>query len=116
MESMTIARYQVATPSGLVDFTEMIRLIHLRYNTGHLVMAGVTPEEITMAINKAIQVCQLNGIDPAGHFHAMYVFNEKTHNTYYDWRMSRQGFALVLMNVPPVNSMIARWQWEMVNA
>jgi hypothetical protein len=116
MESLNIARYQLATPSGLDDFTEMIRLIHLRYTTGHLVMAGVTPEEVSEAISKAMQVCHFNGIDPSGHFHAMYVFNEKTHNTYCDWRMSRQGFALVLMNVPAINSVIARWQWEMVNS
>ena len=115
MRTVNITRYEITRPGILNDFEEVLHSLQFKYNTNQLVVAGLQPDEITMAMSRAMKVCRLNGIEVAEHFRSLYVFDENTGATYCDWRMSRQGFTLVILNAPHSNTAIARWQWELVN-
>lgn len=115
MNTISIARYDIETSHELEDFAEIIHSIEFRYNTAHLALAGLKAGEIGQAINQAMKVCLFNGIDTAEHFRPFYVFDEKRGGTYCDWRMTRQGFTLVVLNAPVLHMTIAHWQWELIN-
>ena len=114
MDTISLVRYGMTTSHELEDFTEILHSIDFKYNTRHLSLAGLRPEEINSAINKAMKVCLLNGIDAAEHFRSFYVFDGNRGSIYCDWRMTKQGFTLVVMNAPVLHMSIAHWQWEMV--
>lgn len=115
MDTISILRYGMATSHELDDFAEILHSIEFKYNTAHLAMAGLKPAEINTAINKAMKVCLLNGIDTGEHFRSLYVFDGKRGNTFCDWRMTWQGFTLAVMNAPVLHMSVAHWQWELVN-
>ncbi len=116
MNTINISRYEITTSGILTDFEEIFHSAAFKYNTDHLAMSGLQPDEIMTAIGMAMKVCRLNQIDPAEHFRSLYIFDETSHNTYSDWRMTRQGFALVVINTPAHNTAIARWQWQLINS
>jgi hypothetical protein len=116
MGTVNIRRYEFTTAGILEDFEEVIHTAAFKYDTRHLALSGLEPQEIMKAISRAMKVCRLNGIDPAEHFRSLYIFDEDNHNTYCDWRMTRQGFALVVINTPATNPAIASWQWQLINS
>lgn len=116
METTNLIRYEMNTYHELEDFAEMIHSIELKYTTRHLLLIGLTNEDIQAGINRGMNVCGLNGIDSGDHFRSVYIFDEKTSRIYCDWRMTRQGFTLVIMNTPASNPAIAHWQWELINS
>lgn len=116
MSAMNIIHYDFRLHDPMDEFREVLHHLEFIYNTGHLAIAGVLPADINIAVSNAMKVCKINNVDPADHFKSLYVFSIETGVTYCEWVMSRQGFALVVMNAPHTNATIARWQWEMVNA
>ncbi len=116
MNTINIIRYDFRLHDQMAEFREKLHQMEFIYNTGHLAIAGVLPADINTAVRNAMKVCTINNVEPADHFRSLYVFNEKNHATYCEWLMSRQGFALVIINAPHTNATVARWQWELVNA
>jgi hypothetical protein len=115
MNTTSIARYEIITHHELEDFLEATQLIQFKFNSRHLIMAGLHPDEIQDAINRAMKVCTMNSIDTTDHFRVLYVFNKEKGDLYGDWQMTREGFMLVVMNTPVTNTDIARWQWKLIN-
>ena len=115
MQTVNVIRYGIGLHNLADNFSDMLRSIEFIYSTRHLAAAGLTPAEIGIAITNAMKVCRINDIDPSDHFRTLYIFSEKNHDTYTEWRMTRQGFALSIMHAPNINPAIARWQWELVN-
>jgi hypothetical protein len=115
MATVELIRYGFGLHSVADDFEDLLRSLELTYSTRHLAAAGLTASEIGMAITAAIRVCRLNQIDPTNHFRSRYIFDERKHDLYTEWRMTRQGFALAIMHAPNITPAIARWQWELVN-
>ena len=112
---LEIIPYDTTLSTELDEFTEMIHSLELKYNSWHLLQAGIEPTAIHSAIEKAMHVCNLNGIDTDHHFRPFYIFNEEKATTYCDWRMTRQGFYLVLLNSPAETIQLAKWQWGLAN-
>jgi hypothetical protein len=115
MHTVNISRYEIFTHGAPDDFEDILHSIEFKYTTRHLALSGLKEEQIEKAINRAMKVCRLNGIDTSDHFRSMYIFDEKSHVTYCDWHMTRQGLALVVINAPVISETIANWQWELVN-
>lgn len=115
MNDINITRYEISIHDASDDFEDILHGLNFRYNAGHLALSGLNADDINEAISKAMKVCMLNGIDTSDHFRSLYIFDEHTGSTFCDWRMTRQGFTLVVMNTPATNEAIARWQWELIN-
>ena len=113
--TISITRYDIKTHNQLDDFEDIIRSLRFTHHSDHLAAIGLSAEEIHDAITCAMKVCKLNGVEATEHFALQYVFDEKEHGTYSDWKMTPQGFILSIMNAPKKNEAIAKWQWELVN-
>lgn len=113
METLELVRQETRISTELKDFADFVRSLEFTFHADHLLLAGLQPEEIDTAIRRAMKICRLNEVDTADHFQTLYVFDETNGNTYCDWRMTRQGFSLAIMNAPHDNEIIAHWLWEL---
>lgn len=115
METYFIAEYMPHLGLSAPDeFEEAIHDAMLQYSLLHLLRAGGTSQEEMMeAMQKAMQICMLAGINIKHHFKQIFVSDLSTGETYPDWRMSKKAFKLTIMQYPSLNEEIARWLWEM---
>ena len=98
----------------LSEFEEAIHHTMLQFGLRHLAWSEVTSEETLLAaLQKAIQVCSLAGINGRHHFKKVFVFDPATGTLYPDWMMSKEGFNLMIMQLQSLNTPVARWLWEL---
>src|SRR5687767_8061170 len=115
MATLNIALYEIMNQPELDDFTDIVQSMQFKYNTAHLSLAGLDHDDITTAVTRAMRVCRLNGIETREHFRSLYVFDKLHGGTYCDWRMTREGFMLAIMNAPTLNESLANCQWEIIH-
>jgi len=115
METHYITHYSSVHSKSISDeFEEALRDSTLHYSMRHIILAGITSQEnVAAAMERAMQVCSLAGVNIRYHFKQVYVSNENTGAVYTDWLMSRKGFNLMIMQSPELNEQIARWLWEL---
>ena len=83
------------------------------YSMQHLIVAGITSQEdILKALQRAMKVCSLAGIDARLHFEKIFVYDVNNETIYTDWLMTKKGFNLILIQYPLLNEKIARWLLE----
>lgn len=93
----------------LRDFLEALHSRSLRYcasdlmQTTHLSAASIEP-----ALHRAIRACSSLGIAPHDHFKKFYRMQKEGVST--DWKLSNMGLKLTILNIDPVNPLIARLQ------
>jgi hypothetical protein len=98
----------------LRDFEEAIHYSKLHYSLRHLTFtADISPENILEALQKSLQICQLAGIESKHHFKKIYVYDASLKTLHIDWRMSKKGFNLMVMQFPLLNQKKALWLWEL---
>lgn len=82
----------------------------LIYSIRHLkVFENISQENILNAIQKALQICQQAGINSKHHFKKIYVFDSTRGNLFVDWRMSKTGFNLLIIQIPTTSKKLASW-------
>ena len=97
---------------GETDFEEAFYNSKLKYSLQHLSFdKNISQETITVALQKALQICLLAGVNSKYHFKKIFVFDPQTKSLYADWLMSKKGFSLMIMQIPLQNKHIARWMW-----
>ncbi len=116
METYAITLYLQQQRSHAIDeFDEALRYRELRFQLRHLLQAGFSPtSNISEALQKAMEVCRLAGINPREHFRPLYVFDAVTGNLTLDWMMSKRGFTLLLMQLP-ATELTACWLWKLAD-
>ena len=88
----------------LRDFEEAIHNSKLIYSLRHLTFdENISSENILEALQKSLQICQLGGIESKHHFKKIYVYNADLKTLYIDWKMSKKGFNLMMMQFPLLN-------------
>lgn len=100
----------------LKELKESILYSNLKYSMTDLQLIHEIPNyEIEESIKNAITICHLVGIESKYHFKKIYVFdiNHKTINI--DWRMSKKGFNLVVMQFQKLNQKNAVWLWKLAD-
>ncbi|WP_293872317.1 hypothetical protein [Flavobacterium sp.] len=98
----------------LRDFEEAIYRANLKYSLGHLNFSENNPTNIVGdALKKSLLICQLAGIKSSRHFKKIYVYDLENQITYIDWRMSQEGFNLMIMQLPKLNKKTALWIWKL---
>ena len=115
METLEITLYSTEHNESAPDeFEAAVHESMLRYSIRHIVLAGITSQEDVMeALQRAMRVCSLAGINSRHHFRQIFVVDETTGATHADWLMSKTGLNLTLMQTPALNENIARWLWEL---
>lgn len=73
-----------------------------------LLAKGVHPEDIKLAVKKAILATERSGLNAKKHFQA--IISVKNGTSFLDCRLSKLGYYLVLLNVEPKSGYIAKLQ------
>ncbi|CAM3575411.1 hypothetical protein [Flavobacterium psychrophilum] len=87
-------------------------MIHtnLEYSSIDLqVIQEISDEEIDEAIKNAFLICHLVGIESKFHFKGINIFDVDFNTISIDWRMSKKGFNLVVMQFKKLNQKNAFW-------
>jgi hypothetical protein len=96
------------------DFEEAIYNSKLHYSLLHLAFVeSISPENILEALQKSLHICQLAGIETKHHFKKIYVYDLENNAMHIDWRMSKKGFNLMVMQFPSLNKEKALWLWKL---
>ena len=86
----------------------------LKYSLRHIAdIDNLMPEMIVDAMRKSIRICYLLGINSRYHFKKVYVYDAKMGVLQIDWLMSRNGFNLMIMQLPSINENMAKWLWRL---
>jgi len=78
-----------------------------------MIIDNISEQLIQEALQKSLEVCCLLGIKSERHFKKIYVFDAMVGSLQADWIMSRNGFNLMVMQIPSINPEIAQWLWEL---
>jgi hypothetical protein len=73
----------------------------------------ISEEKLMEALEKSLRVCQMAGINSQQHYKKMYVYDTDNQTVHIDWRMSKRGFNLMLMQMSSENEKMAKWLWEL---
>ena len=65
------------------------------------------------ALQKSMQVCHLAGINSKHHFKKIFVFDSSIGTLLVDWRMSKTGFNLLVIQIPLADQKVAAWLWKL---
>ncbi|GAB4384022.1 MAG: hypothetical protein Kow0075_16110 [Salibacteraceae bacterium] len=99
---------------SLLDLIDAINEAELTYHTSSLTPYFHDRTEMETAINRAMRVCSNVGIPLERHFRMRYVSDSNLHVAGVDWRMSRTGFMLSIINGNPSHPLVSRLQIELL--
>lgn len=86
----------------------------LKYSLRHLAFIdNISNEVLVDALKKALQICHLANINSRQHFKQVYLFDENSGMLQSDCFMSKNGFNLMLMQMPSINEKLAAWIWKL---
>jgi hypothetical protein len=104
----------VTHPLSPTAFEEAYYDSRLRHSLRHLAtIENISEELIREALQKSLEVCCILGIKSDRHFKKIYVFDARVGSLHTDWMMSRNGFNLMIMQIPSMNTKITQWLWEL---
>lgn len=98
------------------DLEEALQNSMRKYSLRHLnFMEDISEEQILEALQKSIQVCRLAGVNSVHHFKKVYVYDPEVRSMHIDWRMTKKGLNLMVMQTSSMNEKMARWLWELAD-
>ena len=74
---------------------------------------NISTENIFEALRKSLQICHSAGINSKHHFKQVFLFDSTIGTLLIDWRMSRTGFNLMIIQMPSANEKLAHWVWKL---
>ena len=99
---------------NLNDFQAAAYNAGIEYSLYNLAITqNISTENIVEGLRKALEICHLGGINEKYHFRKIYIYDATLKTLITDWRMSRNGFNLVVMQLPSLNKKNARWLWRL---
>ncbi|QJP34747.1 hypothetical protein F0365_10260 [Nonlabens sp. Ci31] len=87
-------RYDVS--HAVHNFMDFYYSVNMKYLASDLLDKGLSPEQITAAVEKAIKVAHSSGI--GAHKHFMPIFSGLENGVIQDCKLSHLAYGLVLMN------------------
>ncbi|MEO9485238.1 MAG: hypothetical protein ABJG47_17395 [Ekhidna sp.] len=96
----------------LSNLAEALRNKELAYSASSLMQTSL--DQISETVNRAIKVCLAQKIPVNEHFKRVYIVDAETHEIIRDWKLSRLGYALVLLNGNTENPLVANTQIELL--
>jgi hypothetical protein len=110
-----IESFHAAASPVLDDFEEAIHNQHLHFLASTFENIGFQPpDQISQAVERAIRICNNCGLPAREHFKLIYIADDSDHTVRMDWRLSKFGYLLVMLNGTPDNPAVAHAQLEML--
>ncbi|AKA34230.1 hypothetical protein [Flagellimonas lutaonensis] len=98
--------YEMA--DGIDHFMDFYYALGMRYLASDFLREGLSPQHISDAVMRAIRSGKASGLTIRQHF--MPVFSSSGKDVISDCKLSRLGYALVLLNADVTFSAAANWQ------
>ena len=70
--------------------------------------------EITEAVERAMAICNCNGLPVKEHFKSIYISDCALHTLQRDWKLSKLAYTLTILNGACDNPAVARLQFTML--
>ncbi len=103
-------------PFTINEFEEALQNSMRKYSLRHLnFMEDISEEQISEALQKSMHVCRLAGVNSVQHFKKIYVYDPAVSTMHIDWRMTKKGLNLMVMQTHSINEKMARWLWELAD-
>jgi hypothetical protein len=103
-------------PFTINNFEEALQNSMRKYSLRQMnLLEDISEEQISEALQKSMQVCRLAGINSVQHFKKIYVYDPEVSTMHIDWRMTKRGLNLMVMQTPSINERMARWLWELAD-
>ncbi len=99
-------------PATLEDFLDALYSREMQYLASDLLNDGLTPGQIAHAVQRAMLAVRSAGLEVRQHF--LPVYTPRDGGLMRDCKLSRFGYALVLLNAEPGCRAVARWQVRLV--
>ena len=109
---LLIYKNKYEKPDVINNFLDFYYYIHLNYLASDLLKKGLSPNQISEAVLKAIKIGKSSGLEIRKHF--MPVFTDKNKEIINDCKLSKLAYGLVLLNASPDLSSVGKWQIEVL--
>lgn len=112
---MAIIKYQKVynRAEALENFLDLSYSYQLKYFASDLLNEGLSPEDIHQAIQRAISIGKSSNLNIRRHF--LPIYTQAEHQVIRDCKLSRLGYALVLLNANPEIPVVGEWQLKVLN-
>lgn len=90
------------------NFLDFYNFMQLKYLASDLLDKGLSPDQITDAVLKAIKIGRSSGLKIQEHF--LPVFTDLDKNIIKDCKLSELAYGLVLLNANPDLTPVGQWQ------
>ena len=110
---MIIFQKQYPNNDAVQGFINSVYQKSMTYLASDLLEKNVRPEDIKLAVKKAILSIEKAGINSKKHF--LPVISVKNGESFLDCRLSKLGYSLVLLNAEPKSEYIANFQVKVAN-
>jgi hypothetical protein len=77
---------------------------------------NITQGSTFEALKKSLQICHLADINSKHHFKQIYIFDATTGTLHVDWKMSKTGFNLMMIQIASTNKQFALWLWKLAES
>lgn len=98
---------------SLDNFLDVYYNSQMSYFASDLMEKGLSLIDIKKGVSKAIMASKSAGIDIRKHFQLTYT--QRNGALISDCKLSKLGYAMVLLNAPVENPVVARWQVKILN-
>jgi hypothetical protein len=85
----------------------------MEFFAGDLLKEGLSPSDIKEAIQRAMAAAGAAGLEIRKHFAPVY--SQLNGGLIYDCKLSRLGYAMVLLNARPELPIVGEWQLKVLN-
>ena len=97
---------------SLENFLDLFFNREMEYFAGDLLKEGFSPSDIKEAVKRAIAAGGAAGLEIRKHFAPVY--SQVNEGLIYDCKLSRLGYAMVLLNARPELPIVGEWQLKIL--
>lgn len=110
---LTLFHDHYASNDSLDQFLDVLFYREMKYFASDLLEKGLSPEEIQQAVNRAMLAGKTAGLVIRQHF--TIVYTQFQGGLLKDCKLSKLGYALVLLNARPSSPVVANWQLQVLD-
>ena len=87
--------------------------LNMKYLASDLLKEGLAPLAIEKAFTRALKIARSSGLEVEKHF--LPVYSQLNDTIIKDCKLSKLGYAMVLLNADPEYIVIGKWQLKVLN-
>lgn len=114
MEQLIIYKREYDSIGAIDNFMSFYYSLNMKYLASDLLKQGLTPFVIERAFTRAIKIARSSGLELEKHF--LPVYSQLKGTIVRDCKLSKLGYAMVLLNADPNYTAVGKWQLKVLKA